>query len=183
MNNNNSNKHVIIIGGGIGGMAAGIALRQSGFKVSLYERVAQLQEVGAGLTLWTNAVKALYKLGMREVLEEMSIPAMSSGIFSAQGEVLARTSTTELAQKFGAPNVTVHRAELQAALLEKFGLEGVYINKKLAEFRQDSHEVTACFTDSEEVRGDVLIGADGIHSVVRVQLWGESKLRYAGYTA
>src|SRR5215467_1735470 len=83
---------VLIIGAGIGGLTAAIALRRAGYAVEVFERVQTLHEVGAGMTLWPNAVKALRKLGLQAFIDEHSLPATDSGIYTWQGRLLAQTA-------------------------------------------------------------------------------------------
>lgn len=107
----------LIIGAGIGGLAAAIALRRAGYAIRVFERARELREVGAGLTLWPNAVKALRKLGLATIIEANSIPAEAGGIYTLRGKILAQTTTREVERLGSAPTVALHRAELQAALL------------------------------------------------------------------
>ncbi len=173
----------IIIGGGIGGLATAIALRNVGIEVVVFERVVQLHEVGAGLSLWANAIKALKLLGLADVINKISIPEVQGSIRSWRGEVLTTTSAEELQRALGQPNIVLHRAELYAALLDALKTEPVHFGQLCTGFQQDTTGVTAHFADGTQVRGDLLIGADGLHSVVRAQLQGKQKPSYAGYTA
>lgn len=173
----------LIIGGGIGGLATAIALRNAGIEVAVFERVAQLHEVGAGLSLWANAIKALKLLGLADMINQISIPEVLGSIRSWHGEVLTTTSAEELQRALGQPNIVLHRAELHAALLGALAGELVHFGQQCTGFQQDATGVTAHFADGAQVRGDLLIGADGLHSVVRAQLHGKQKPRYAGYTA
>ncbi|MDQ4074879.1 MAG: FAD-dependent monooxygenase [Chloroflexota bacterium] len=174
---------VIVIGGGIGGLAAGIALQRAGIEVEVYERTPELQELGAGLSLWANAIKVLDKMGVAEVVRALSAPGISGGIRSAEGEVLVGVSASELRQRFGEVSVVVHRAELQEALFEVLGREHVHLGAEFTGFTEEREGVTAHFADGRRVQGDALIGADGIHSRVRAQIHGDQKPIYAGYTA
>ena len=176
-------KPVIIIGAGIGGLATAIALRQAGFEVEVFERVSEMKGVGAGLSLWPNAVKVLYKLGLDQVVQSYDVTEMAGGFYNRRGEVLATISTTELKERFGVASIALHRAELQATMLEKAGPEIVHLGQQLVRFEQHSGGVTAFCADGQQLEGSLLIGADGLHSVVRGQLFGFEKPRYAGYTA
>lgn len=174
---------ILIIGGGIGGLATAIALRNVGYEVAVFERVAQPREVGAGLSLWANAVKALKQLGLGEMLKAISIPEVQGSIRTWNGTVLTTTSTQELEKALGEPNLIFHRAELHAALLQALPADVVQLGKACTGFQQDANGVTAHFADGDQVRGAALIGADGLHSVVRAQLHGAQPPTYAGYTA
>ncbi|HEX2910009.1 MAG TPA: FAD-dependent monooxygenase [Chloroflexia bacterium] len=180
---NETNNQAIIIGGGIGGLTAAIALQKAGIAVKVYEQAATIKEVGAGLSLWTNAVKALYKLGLKEDLAKLSIPEVTGGIVTPGGELLSVINSRELEEKFGAPNLLVHRGELLELLRSKLPPAVIQTRARLTSFEQDSTGVTARFENGQVARGAFLVGADGIHSVVREQLFGTGKKCYSGYTA
>jgi FAD-dependent urate hydroxylase len=177
-------KQALIIGGGIGGLSAAIALRQKGVEATVFERISELKEVGAGLSLWVNAVKALDKLGVSEALHSISIPQISGGLQTAEGEWIAGAMPEEVQKRFGAALILmVHRAELHEILLEKLGRDNVQMSADCSGFTQDPGGVTAHFSDGQTVRGDFLVGADGINSVIRAALFGQARPRYSGYTA
>lgn len=176
-------KSAIIIGGGIGGLTTAVALRRKGIEVAVYERTSEIREVGAGLTLWANAVKALGKLGLAEAVKAAGAPGMGGSIRSWRGEVLSTMTGRELEERYGAANLGIHRADLQRILLARLGEEFVHLGAACTGFNQDEGGVTARFEDGREARADVLIGADGIHSTVREGLFGKEKPRYSGYTA
>jgi 2-polyprenyl-6-methoxyphenol hydroxylase-like FAD-dependent oxidoreductase len=143
-----------------------------------------MNEVGAGLSLWANAIKALAKLGFTEELNRLSVPQISGGIRSSRGDVISAPSPPDLDRRLGAALVVVvHRAQLQEALSAALGSEFIHLGAQCVGFEQDGEGVTARFADGREARGDILVGADGIHSSVRAQMFGRSKPRYSGYTA
>lgn len=173
---------VIIIGGGIGGLAAALALKRAGLEVRVFEQVASLGEVGAGLTLWANAVKALRKLGLEDVVNSSS--TIDAGtIYSWQGARLSSISSDKLLNRFGACNLAVHRSDLQYALSAAVGPNTLTLGKTCSGVEQDDSGVQVHFSDGSTMRGSALIGADGIHSLIRELLFGAEKPRYAGYTA
>jgi len=174
---------VLIAGGGIGGLVAAIALQREGIAISVFERVKELEEVGAGLTLWANAIRAIHKIGLTDMLETVGKRLTRSCILSWQGSLLAETPVEALTKRFGTPMVAVHRADLQAALLSALGEGIVQTGATCTGFQQDDMEVRAHLADGQEVAGDLLLGADGIHSTIRAQLFGATLPRYAGYTA
>lgn len=173
---------VIIIGAGIGGLATALALKRIGIEARVFERVGTLNEVGAGLTLWANAVKALRKLGLAEITNS-AFNLADGDIYSWQGNRLSSLSAQKLQHRFGATNLAMHRADLQAVLLAAVGPGMLELGSQCSSFEQDEDGVTVHFADGRSAHGCLLIGADGIHSTVRTQLFGEEKPRYAGYTA
>jgi 2-polyprenyl-6-methoxyphenol hydroxylase-like FAD-dependent oxidoreductase len=175
-------KRTIIIGGGIGGVTAAIALKRAGLDVTVFERADELREVGSGLPLWTNALRSLHKIGLIEDLEKLGAPVTAGNISTWRGDILADLRTEKLLKKLGTINMVVHRAELLALLLETLGEDRVQLGATCIGFSQDATGVSAQFVNGKEARGDVLIGADGIRSVIRAQLFGATKPRYAGYT-
>ena len=179
---NNAPIKAIIIGGGIGGVTAAIALKQAGLDVTVFERAEELQEVGSGLPLWTNALRALHKIGLTDDLEQSGVQVTSVRVSTWNGDTLTDTRNDKHLRRLGTITIVVHRAELLALLLKTLGEDRVQLGMTCIGFTQYATGVSARFADGQEVRGDVLIGADGIHSVIRTQLYGLIKPRYVGYT-
>jgi 2-polyprenyl-6-methoxyphenol hydroxylase-like FAD-dependent oxidoreductase len=173
----------LIIGGGIGGLAAAIALRRAGLDVAVFERAPELHEVGAGLTLWTNAIKALRQLGVGPAVEALVAPLAETEVRSWAGKVVISSNLADLTSKLGAPTVGIHRADLQSALAADLPSGVLRLGMTCDRFDHDADGVAAHFANAREDRGDLLIGADGIQSVVRRQLLNDGPPRYAGYTA
>jgi len=173
----------LIAGGGIGGLVTAIALQRAGLNVTVFERVKEQQEVGAGLTLWANAMQALQKIGLPELLPSIGQPLLRSCILSWRGDILSETPMKALAERYDTPLMAVHRADLLAALLKAVGDHVVQSGVACTGFRQDEAGVRLQLASGEEVTGDLLVGADGIHSSIRAQLFGVARPRYAGYTA
>ncbi|HEX7240126.1 MAG TPA: FAD-dependent monooxygenase [Longimicrobiaceae bacterium] len=173
----------LVVGGGIGGLAAAVGLRRAGWEVEVLERAPEIREVGAGLTLWDNALRALDRLGMGELVERLEFPEGTGGIWSWRGELLLPVSPAEVRERYGQRAAAVHRAELQAALLDALGRDRVRTGAECTGFREDAHGVVAELADGGSARGDVLVGADGLRSVVRAALHGAEPPVYAGYTA
>jgi 2-polyprenyl-6-methoxyphenol hydroxylase-like FAD-dependent oxidoreductase len=176
-------RHATIIGGGIGGLASAIALGRSGWSTSIYEQAPELREVGAGLSLWANAVRALEQLGLAKSIRALQPPMPSGGIYTWRGAPLITDSAAELARRVGEISVVVHRADLLTILRQSVGADAVALGKRCVGVEQDAQGVTAHFADGATARGDLLIGCDGIRSVVRAQLVGDGEPVYAGYTA
>ena len=173
----------ILIGGGIGGLTAAIALRRAGIDAEVYERSPVLKEVGAGISLWPNATKALTLLGLGEELLSISFRNKEFGIRKWNGASISTTPTAELESRFGGGVLIVHRAELLEILARSFGSEHFHLGHTLSSIEEDAGGVTASFTNGETAHGDVLIGADGLSSQTRTWLGHQEKPRYSGYTA
>ncbi|MCE9565407.1 MAG: FAD-dependent monooxygenase [Planctomycetes bacterium] len=173
----------VVIGAGIGGLTAAIALKQTGWDVSVCERAPELREVGAGITLWTNAVKVLRKLGAGEAVEAAAAPIKTSEVRSWRGKLLIRADFGALGQRLGAPCIGIHRADLQAKLADALGREHIQYGMTCVAYNRDGKGANALFAEGDDVRGQILVGADGIKSLVRNQLLGPEQPRYAGYTA
>jgi len=178
----NAGRKAIIIGGGIGGVTAAIALKRAGLDATVYERAEELREVGSGLPLWTNALRSLHVLGLTGELEKLGVQVKSVRVSTWKGDTLTDTSNDKHLKKLGTITIVVHRAELLALLLKTLDEEHVQLGMTCVGFTQDATGVTVKFANGQEVRGDVLIGADGIHSVIRTQLFGLIKPNYVGYT-
>ena len=173
---------VCIIGGGIGGLSAAIALQQAGIHVTLYERVGAIKEVGAGISLWPNAVKVLYQLGFKQQLDAIAFTG-DGGLRTSSGDWLARSHAATIEAMCGAPLVVLHRAELLDMLYRAVDPQVIHLNQECTGIEQTADGVTVRFRDGQTAQADVVIGADGIRSVVRTQLFGAQTPRYSGYTA
>jgi 2-polyprenyl-6-methoxyphenol hydroxylase-like FAD-dependent oxidoreductase len=173
----------IVIGAGIGGLSAAIALRRAGVEALVFERARELKELGAGLSLTANATKALNGLGLTDALRGLGIPIGVAEIRAWRGEVLSRIPTWQLDEKVGARSAAMHRADLQGALLRELGNEAVRLGAACRGLEQEGEGVRAFFDDGTEERADLLVGADGLRSTIRRGLLGDGNPRYAGYTA
>jgi 2-polyprenyl-6-methoxyphenol hydroxylase-like FAD-dependent oxidoreductase len=177
-----SDQTVIIIGGGIGGLAAAIALQDVGFDVEVYEQADELREVGAGLTIWRNGLEALDVLGGHEAAVRAGAVLEHSEIRSPGGSVLNEVHPRSVlsTESDVPPGIGLHRADLQRILRDRVGDGVVHLGHECVGVEEDDDQVTARFSSGKEVRGDVLIGADGIHSAVRASLHGETAPRFSG---
>jgi 2-polyprenyl-6-methoxyphenol hydroxylase-like FAD-dependent oxidoreductase len=173
----------IIIGGGIGGLATALALTQAGVETHVFERAPELKEVGAGITLWANAVKALDKLGVGALIRHIGLPDLNGGIHRHDGMLISGAATGELEKRFGAPTLVMHRADLLNTLLNAFDRDMVRLNAECVGYETDDKYVTALFADGRQMDADVLIAADGLRSAIRAQMLPQSHPIYAGYTA
>jgi 2-polyprenyl-6-methoxyphenol hydroxylase-like FAD-dependent oxidoreductase len=166
---------VIVVGGGIAGLSAAIGLRRNGHEVIVLERAPRIDPVGAGITLFANAMRALDRLGVGEAVAAQGAPAKRSAILTWEGREL-----TQVPPDLLEGTVAVHRADLQAKLAAAAG--EVRLGAEVTAMEQDGGGIVARATDGTEERGDLLIGADGLSSVVRRAV-ADVPIRYAGYTA
>jgi len=174
---------IIIIGAGIGGMSAAIALERAGFETEVYEAVAEMKPVGAAISVWPNGVKCLNSLGLKQPLRALSGNMAWMAYHDARsGAPLTRFSLAPLVQQTGEYPAPVSRAGLQAMLLDNYGRTRVRFGRRVMHAEQTSQGVTAFFADGSEAAGDLLVAADGTHSVLREAVLGERVTRrYAGY--
>ncbi len=176
---------VIVIGSGIGGLSCAIGLRKVGLDVALYERAPELREVGAGIMIWANGLRALDALGVGESVRASLMPAArvtlaGQGGWRKQAVFEAEAIEKELGYT---PFVGfIHRAELVNILathlppgVARYGHECVGVEQK-------GDRVAVRFVNGHTDEADLLVGADGIRSAVRTELLGPPQLRYAGYT-
>ena len=176
---------VLIAGGGIGGITAMLALRQRGIDVELFEQTAAFGQVGAGLQVSSNSARILLKLGLGEALKRVA--TYPEGRDYRGWDTGERLYYTPLGQKaeahFGAPYYAAHRAELLDVLLSGLGARGCRLGSRVERVDQDQNGVSLTLADGSTAQGDILIGADGIHSTVRAQLFGKELPRYTGNVA
>jgi 2-polyprenyl-6-methoxyphenol hydroxylase-like FAD-dependent oxidoreductase len=166
---------ILVAGGGIGGLSAAIALRQAGHDVVVLERAPRIEAVGAGITLFGNAMSALERLGLREAVAARGAADTRSAILTSNGRQL-----TELPSDLLEGTVAIHRADLQAVLAE--AAEEVRVGYEVAVVQQRDGGVSVRTANGAEEHGDLLVGADGVNSVVRHEI-ADTAPRYAGYTA
>ncbi|MEZ5855547.1 MAG: FAD-dependent monooxygenase [Hyphomicrobiaceae bacterium] len=180
-----ANIRAIVIGGGIGGTAAAIALARRGIEVDVYEQAAQQAEVGAGIQISPNASRLLYRYGLKEMIEACAVrPKAIERRRWQDGRVLSRAVMGEAIETaFAAPYYHVHRADLLAVLANALEPGRVHTGKRCIAVSQDEHGATAHFEDGTKATGDVIVGADGIHSAVRTALLGAERPRFSGHVA
>lgn len=172
---------IAIVGAGITGLTAAAALTAAGLDCDVYEQAEQFAEVGAGLQLAPNATRVLRHLGLD--LRPIAVRAEAIEMRRwADGTVLRRTPLGSACEdEFGAPYYTVHRADLHAGLLGLLSPGRVHTGRRCVQISQDAHGVGLRFADGSAASADVLIGADGIRSVVRALL-SEDRPRFSGHS-
>ncbi|WP_371583828.1 FAD-dependent monooxygenase [Streptomyces sp. NBC_01314] len=172
-----------IVGGGIGGLAAAVALRRRGWRVEVLERSPEFTEIGAGISLWPNALHALEALGLARAVQALGAVEAAGGVRDRQGRWLTRTDNAELARRFGHPLVVLHRADLLRVLTEALPADSLRSGSEVSVVRDGAQGPVVAHRGGES-RPDLVIGADGLRSVVRRTLWPDAAdPRYAGYTA
>jgi FAD-dependent urate hydroxylase len=171
---------IIIIGAGIGGLTTHLVCRRAGFEVEHYERQPHLGPAGAGIVLWPNGVKVLLALGLGDGLRQIGHSLERVVTRTNQGEPLTEMPVGELERKLGAPVYPVSRTDLQSVLVDAVGPGALRLGARCVRVEQTTTEAKAYFEDGRTATGDVLIGADGIHSIVRQAVVGEVVPRYTG---
>lgn len=178
---------VLIAGGGIGGITLALALRQRGVEWQLFEQAEALREVGAGIQLSANATRVLRRLELLSPLRQVAVEPLGRDYRAWDtGERLFWTPLgADAERRFGAPYLHVHRADLLDVLVRALGQDEhrIHLGANVTGFAQDGAGVTLQLANGRKARGDVLIGADGIHSTVRAQLIGREQPRYTGNVA
>ncbi|MFM2398422.1 MAG: hypothetical protein RL341_579 [Pseudomonadota bacterium] len=179
--------HVLIAGGGIGGLAAALACMRAGCEALVLERAAQFESIGAGVQLGPNVTRILQRWGMRAALEQHAVFVPQLQVKNAtHGTVLATLPLGQYAQtRYGAPYVTVHRADLHAMLAAAAHAAGAAVQPAcmVTGFAQQSPGVHVQIENGESHAADALIGADGLHSRVRTQLLADGAPRPTGHLA
>ncbi|MBO0806643.1 MAG: FAD-dependent monooxygenase, partial [Nocardiopsaceae bacterium] len=172
---------VAIIGGGIGGLSAALALRQAGAEVAVYEATAELREIGAGVALHPNAIRVLRALGLEEGVRKAAGTSRWAITRNGKtGRVISATSRERQAASFGTTGATLHRADLLDVLAGALPAGTVTLGKRCQSVTQEGRASVARFTDGTEAEADVVVGADGIHSAVRGALFGPGDPRFTG---
>ena len=177
-----------IAGGGIGGLAAAVACTRAGWQVSLMEKAAVFSEVGAGIQLGPNVVKVLHHWGLASALEAVAaFPAHLHVRSALSGRLLGGMRLgRDIATRYGAPYATVHRADLHGLLLglvQQQSGTSLLLNTQLQSFSHASDSVTVRTTAGADLQANILVGADGLWSVVRQQLLADGVPRLTGHLA
>lgn len=180
-----SEKKIIIAGGGIGGLTAAACLLKAGIDVEVYEQAPALGEVGAGIQMSANPMRVLNYLGLAEEAARIgSCPVSYDFKLYDTGDILQRIPLGEsYKERHGVPYVSIHRADLLNLLIGKvkeLKSDAVTLNARVAHFEQDSKGATLHLADGRSIRGDAIIGADGIKSVIRAQILGATPVHYTG---
>jgi salicylate hydroxylase len=171
-----------IAGGGVGGLAAAIALSKAGHDVTVFEQAKGFSKVGADINLTPNVVRAIDGLGAGAAIRERGArPTFRISRDWDTGQETSRLGMSNVAeQQYGAPQVTIHRSDIINALAEQFPMERIQFGKRIRSLSQNGDGVSLVFEDGGSAHFDVVVGADGIHSRVRTALFGEEYPRFTG---
>jgi len=180
--------HILIAGGGIGGMAAAVALLNRGHDVDVFEQAPELKEFGAGVQISPNGTRALHALGVLKTLRQLSCDTEGKEVR------LWNTGRTwklfdlgaEAIERYGFPYVTVFRPDLLQVLVDAVRArksDAIHLGRRGATVTQHDGRVTLELEDGETIEGDALIGADGVHSVIRHKLYGGDRPCFFGMIA
>ncbi len=171
-----------ICGGGVGGLAAAIAFDKAGHDPVVFEQASQFTRIGSDVNLTPNAVHAVDRLGVGDVLRETAArPTFRISRTWDTGEETSRLPMSSAAEeKYGAPQLTIHRADLLKALEDKVPAERLHLGKKVKDVVNEDARTAISFEDGTTEDVDVIVGADGIHSAVRTALFGRDDPKFTG---
>jgi 2-polyprenyl-6-methoxyphenol hydroxylase-like FAD-dependent oxidoreductase len=179
---------IVIIGAGIGGLAAALALLRRGIEVEVYEQAATLAEVGAGVQMSANGTRVLFALGLEPALAQVQVtPSRRVIRHWSSGETWDWFALGVVsAQRFGTPHLMLHRSDLHgilAAAVRALKPDAIRLGKRCVGTTQTPDRAEARFADGSAVAADIVIGADGIHSQVRADLFGADRPQFTGCVA
>ncbi|MCM3615318.1 FAD-dependent urate hydroxylase HpxO [Microbacterium enclense] len=177
---------VIVIGAGVGGTSAALALQKLGHEVVVYDRMRENRPVGAALSLWSNGVKVLNWLGLGPQVAALGGRMDDMAYYDGHtGEELCRFSLSPVTEQTGQRPYPVARADLQQLMMDAVGAANIRLGRQLVDIADDGETVTATFADGTTDTADLLIGADGARSIVRDYVTEPSGIRpersYSGY--
>ena len=179
---------IIISGAGIGGLTAALCAQQAGHEIVLLEQAAALEEVGAGIQIPPNAMKVFRKLGLDGKLDAHGFrpQALEARMGHSGRQLFALPLNRDTQQRWGAPYLHIHRADMMSVLHHAVTAAptiGLEMNSAVTSYHQDEKSIYVSLADGRGFEGDLLIGADGIHSPVRQQMIGRDAPRFTGNMA
>lgn len=174
--------HVIIAGAGIGGLTTALCCLREGMTVTLLEQARELKEVGAGVQISSNGAKVLRELGLLDMVERVAVKPITFRVLSFDTDELISDMPLgpEAAARYGGPFYQFHRADLLDILKSQLPPNVLRLESKVVDLLQNEREVSVVLGNGEHVTGDVLVGADGIHSAIRARLVGDGPTTFSG---
>ena len=179
---------ILIVGAGSGGLTAALALLRDGHEVAVYEQAPRLAELGAGVQISANGSRVLFALGLEDALRGVwSEPAGKEIRLWNTGQTWKLFDLgAESVARYGAPYFMIHRADLHGVLTDAVRAlksDAIRLDARCAGFEDDGSRVTLQFATGEHITGDALLGADGVHSIIRRQLFGDDTAQFTGCIA
>jgi len=169
----------IVVGGGIGGLAAGIALGRAGMDVTVFERAQEIRPLGAGLSIWPNGVSALRALGADGVVDAPGVSRGGGALRRSDGSTLAEFDPAVLTERYGEPLVGLHRGALHLALIEALGRDRLELGMEVQCLSGEGLRLAG----GMEVQAELIVGADGLHSILRSEILGDGEPDDSGIVA
>jgi 2-polyprenyl-6-methoxyphenol hydroxylase-like FAD-dependent oxidoreductase len=173
---------ILLAGAGPGGLTAALALLAAGFEVHCWERAPELRTDGAGISLQINAMRVLAVLGVADELRARGAILETAEGTDDRDRAIQTMGFAVLAEKYGQWGIGIHRGELSRTLAAALPPDTVAFDRTVTDVESDDDGVTVHARDGSSIRVDALVGADGIHSAVRRAVFGDTPIRYAGYT-
>ncbi len=167
----------MVVGGGIGGLGAALALATAGLRVQVLEQASEFGEVGAGLQLAPNCTRILHEYGLLDEVRQLGVVPDTMVMFDAVDDAeLTRLDLRDVERRYGFPYVVIHRSDLHAVLLRACRRAGVGLatDSRVTAYRQDGERASVVLADGRTEQADVVIAADGLHSVAREQFVGDT---------
>ena len=172
-----------IIGGGIGGLTTAITLKQTGIDYEIFEAAPELKPVGAGIVMAANAMQVLQRLGIEKKIMKAGLEINSAFVVDQSFQKISGFAVKEkIASRYGIGSYAIQRGRLQQVLMNEIDVNKIQLNKRLSSLVQHPNKVEIKFDDGTSTEADIVIGADGIKSAVRKNIFGEVPLRYSGQT-
>jgi 2-polyprenyl-6-methoxyphenol hydroxylase-like FAD-dependent oxidoreductase len=180
--NNKKKLNIAVVGAGMGGLAVAATLRRVGIGVLVYEQASRFARIGAGIQMMPNSMKVLRRIGVEEKVRDTSFKPYSH--LNREWDTGKVTRELPMPESlFGAPYLCMHRADLHEALASVVPEEIIHLDKKLAGLEQGAGQITLAFADGTRAQADAVIGADGVHSVVRELIIGPDEPIHKGRIA
>ncbi|NNM60352.1 MAG: NAD(P)-binding protein [Legionellales bacterium] len=172
---------IAIIGAGIGGLTLGLACQKAGMKVKIYEKASKLHDIGGGILLWPNGQRYLQWLGLGHLIQSHYIKVNDSQIIGTDGEVVFHQSCEPVSQRLGGTVFPIDRSFLQMTFANELENKSLVLAKECIDICHEEHEIKLLFSDGTVDSADIVVGADGVRSIVRGFIKENSYSNYTGY--